>query len=371
MKDRLRAGGALPATAASSPAAHPPSPDGEDTIAIPVFVVVPPRLLLLDIAGPIEVLRQANRVQNKVRFDVSYVGPGTCIQTSIGIALSGIQPLPASLPGAAWVVLGGDVEEVMQSGGGAMLGKSMADAADERVIVEWLRAAIRPGHILISICTGAFLAARAGLLDDFSCTTHHVSCDELARIAPRTRVLENRLFVQDGARHSSAGITAGIDLMLHLIRQAAGQACAAAVARFLVVYIRRNGSDPQLSPWLEGRNHVHPGIHRVQDFIAADLTKSWSLHRLAQIAGTGERHLSRLFHTHVGMSVLGYGNCLRVAHAQMLLRETRLDMERVAEQAGFGSARQLHRTWRKLHQTPPSAARQRAGSKGWGPGLRR
>jgi transcriptional regulator GlxA family with amidase domain len=346
-----------PVTLAAGP---PPSHHAGDTTCIKVFVVVPPRLLLLDIAGPLEVLRQANRVQDHVRFDVFYVGPGTSIQTSIGMTLAGIQILPPSLPDLAWVVLGGDVEEVMLCGGGKGGGKSPEDAADENAIVDWLRRAIRPGHILISICTGAFLAARAGLLDGYACTTHHVSCDELAKIAPRTRVLDNRLFVQDGPRHSSAGITAGVDLMLHLVSQAAGQACAASVARFLVVYVRRNGSDPQLSPWLEGRNHVHPGVHRVQDFIAADLTKSWTLDSLARIAGTGERHLSRLFHTHVGMSVLDYGNRLRVAHAQVLLRETRLDMERVAEQAGFSSARQLHRTWRKLHRTPPSAARPRA-----------
>ncbi len=328
-----------------------------DQICIRVFVVVPPRLLLLDIAGPLEVLRQANRVQTRVRFDVVYVGPGDCISTSIGIELSGIQPLPPALPDLAWVVLGGDVEEVMVCGGVESRGQPDIDATAETAIVDWLRTAIRPGHVLISICTGALLAARAGLLDGFACTTHHVSCNELARIAPRARVLDNRLFVQDGPRHSSAGITAGIDLMLHLICQTAGQACAAAVARFLVVYVRRNGSDPQFSPWLEGRNHVHPGVHRVQDFIAANLMASWTLNGLARIAGTGERHLSRLFHAHVGMSVLDYGNRLRADHAQMLLRETRLDMERVAEQAGFSSARQLHRTWRKLHETPPSAAR--------------
>ena len=101
-------------------------------------------------------------------------------------------------------------------------------------------------------------------------------------------------------------------------------------------------------------------MHRVQDFIAGDLTKSWTLDGLAQVAGTGERHLSRLFHTHVGMSVLDYGNRLRIAHAQTLLRETRLDMERVAERVGFSSARQLHRAWRKVHETPPRAARLRA-----------
>jgi transcriptional regulator GlxA family with amidase domain len=324
---------------------------------IPVFVVIPPRLLLLDVAGPLEVLRQANRVQNSVRFEVLYVGPQATLQTSIGITLSAIEPLPKQLPAGSWVVLAGDVEHVMLCGGKTGPGKSDADAEAEEAIVHWLKTAICPGHKLISICTGALIVARAGLLDGYACTTHYLSYEELAGIAPRARILENRLYVEDGERYSSAGITAGIDLMLHLVHQCTDQSCALAVARYLVVYLRRSGSDPQLSPWLEGRNHIHPAVHRAQDAIAADLTKSWSLSALARVAGASDRHLSRLFHEHVGLSIPEYTNRLRVAYAQELLRETRIDMERVAEQSGFNSTRQLRRAWRRLYKTPPREAR--------------
>jgi transcriptional regulator GlxA family with amidase domain len=324
---------------------------------IPVFVVIPPRLLLLDVAGPLEVLRQANRVQNSVRFEVLYVGPQATLQTSIGITLSAIESLPKELPAGSWVVLAGDVEHVMLCGGKTGPGKSDADAEAEEAIVRWLKTAVRPGHKLISICTGALIVARAGLLDGYACTTHYLSYEELAGIAPRARILENRLYVEDGERYSSAGITAGIDLMLHLVHQCTDQSCALAVARYLVVYLRRSGSDPQLSPWLEGRNHIHPAVHRAQDAIAADLTKSWRLSALARVAGASDRHLSRLFHEHVGLSIPEYTNRLRVAYAQELLRETRIDMERVAEQSGFNSTRQLRRAWRRVHKTPPREAR--------------
>jgi len=334
-----------------------PAMSGNEVRRIPVFVVVPPRLLLLDIAGPLEVLRQANRVQNSVRFEVHCVGPTSSLQTSIGIALAGIEPLPQELPAQSWVVIAGDVEYVMLAGGTPGPGKSVDDETAEKTIVTWLRNVIRPGHKLISICTGALIAARARLLDGYSCTTHYLSCDELAAIAPRARILENRLFVEDGERYSSAGITAGIDLMLHLVHRFTDQSCALAVARYLVVYLRRNGSDPQLSPWLEGRNHIHPAVHRVQDVIAADLSKPWSLRALARIAGASDRHLSRLFHEHVGMSIPEYSNRLRVAYAQELLRETRFDMEHVAEQSGFSSTRQLRRAWQRIHKTPPREAR--------------
>jgi transcriptional regulator GlxA family with amidase domain len=334
-----------------------PSKPGRAIQKIPVFVVVPPRLLLLDIAGPLEVLRQANRVQDSVRFDVRYVGPTTSLDTSIGMTVSGIEPLPATLPAQAWIVLAGDVEQILLPGGTMSAGKSRTDSAHETLIVGWLRTRISPEHKVISICTGALMAARAGLLDGYACTTHYSSCSELAALAPRTRVLENRLYVQDRQRYSSAGITAGIDLMLHIVSQHTGQSSAVAVARYLVVYLRRSGADPQLSPWLEGRNHIHPAIHRVQDAIAADVTQAWNLTRLARIAGASARHLSRLFHEHVGMTVADYRTRLRVALAHDLLQQTSLDMERVAEQAGFASSRQLRRAWRRLHHAPPRTAR--------------
>src|SRR5215813_4408141 len=341
-----------------------PASGPDEVRRVPVFVIVPPRLLLLDIAGPLEVLRQANRVQSSVRFDVRYIGPISSLQTSIGIILTAIEPLPQELPPQSWVVLAGDVEDVMLCGGAHGLGKSAADEEAERAIVTWLKTTVHPGHKLISICTGALIAARAGLLDGYSCTTHYLSYDELRVIAPRARILENRLYVEDGERYSSAGITAGIDLMLHLVHQSTNQSCAVAVAQYLVIYLRRSGSDPQLSPWLEGRNHIHPAVHRVQDAIAADLTKSWSLRALARLAGASDRHLSRLFHEHVGMSIPEYSNRLRVAYAQELLRETRFDMERVAEQSGFSSTRQLRRAWQRIYTGPPREARRHSHPKG-------
>jgi len=329
---------------------------------IQVYVVVPPRLLLLDVAGPLEALRWANQVQGTVHFEVHYVGPSSSLPTSIGLTLTAIEPLPDTLPQGALVLLAGDVEQVMMCGGLASPARTKADAADERTIVEWLQAVIRPGHKLISICSGTLLAGRAGLLDGRACTTHYSCCTELALLAPKAKVLENRLYVEDGECYSSAGITAGVDLMLHILSQLTDQSCAVAVARYLVVYMRRGGDDPQLSPWLEGRNHIHPAVHRVQDAIAADLAKSWNLSRLAKIAGAGDRHLSRLFNENVGMSIKDYTNRLRVALAKELLGQTRLDMECVAERVGFASSRQLRRAWRRIYPTAPRQARNRSNS---------
>jgi transcriptional regulator GlxA family with amidase domain len=324
---------------------------------IPVYVVVLERILLLDVAGPLEVLRAANREQEKLQFIVHYVGPKDAIVSSIGMTVAKIEALPKVLPEGAMLIIPGDVDFLMTPHGVTAPAK---DEAGEGVVVRWLKSVVRPGHRVVSICAGALLAGRAGLLDGYSCTTHHLSCAELAEVAPKARVLENRLFVEDGERYSSAGVTAGIDLTLHLVAQLVDVALAVSVARYLVVYLRRSGSDPQLSPWLDGRNHIHPAVHRVQDAIAADPAKSWNLRTLARIAGASSRHLTRLFQECAGMSITEYKNGLRVALARQLITQTSLDMEQVAERSGFGSTRQLRRAWSRLHETAPSHARNHA-----------
>lgn len=323
--------------------------------SIPIFAVVPPRLLLLDVAGPLEVLRRANIEQQNVRFEVRHVGPDRRLTSSIGLGLANIEPLPKRLPADAIVMLPGSADAVAfgDDPGAADMARS------EATIVAWLRALATADHTVISICSGALLAARAGLLDGYACTTHFSCCAELAALAPQANVLENRLYVEDGTRWSSAGVTAGTDLMLHFVARLCGPAVALAVARYLVVYLRRSGADPQLSPWLEGRNHIHPAVHRAQDAIAADPARAWTLATLARIAGTSPRHLSRLFNEQAGMSLPDYINRLRVALARELLGHTRLDMEHVAERSGFASARQLRRAWRRSYATPPHAARGR------------
>ncbi len=202
-----------------------------------VFVVVPPRTLLLDVAGPIEVLRKANLEQSDVQFEVTFIGPSETAHSSIGLMIANIEPLPESLPDDAMVIISGSAD--IPLGGVGNSGEE--DDALEAQIVSWMRRVIRPGIRLVSICSGALLAARAGLLDGYDCTTHHMAIEELNRLAPTSRVLQNRLFVEDRDRLTSAGITAGIDLMLHIVAEIAGHALALSIARYLVVYLRRSG----------------------------------------------------------------------------------------------------------------------------------
>ena len=216
-------------------------------------------------SGPLEVLRKANDYQRNVRFDTRFVGPVSEVTSSVGLTLSKIEPLPDELP-ARCFRHGARCDRCIQS----WPRRSGRIGAAEEKIVAWLGTVIKPHHTLISICAGALLAGRAGLLDDHFCTTHHVCCAELAKLAPRAKILENQSLCRGRpAILTSAGVTAGIDLMLHLVSCLIDTACAVRIARALVIYLRRTGADPQLSPWLEGRNHLHTAVHRVQDAIAA------------------------------------------------------------------------------------------------------
>ena len=310
----------------------------------PVYFVLLPGTLLVDLAGPADAIRLANRYQRDVRFVSTFVGPLSSVSTSVGITIADLAPLPASVPEDAMIVVCGAVT-------------AMDDASARKTVARWLRTVQRPGQRLVFVCAGALVAAQAGLLDARQCTTHHEDTDELKRLAPKARVLDNRLYVQDGQVYTSAGVTAGLDLMLALIAEIAGPPCAVAVARHMVVYTRRTGADPQLSPWLEGRNHLHPGLHRAQDAIAANPAHPWTATELATVANTSPRHLTRLFHSYASTSPLDYIHRLRVALARELLANSTWDLERVAERSGFGSSRQLRRVWNKYNTLPPSQSR--------------
>lgn len=324
---------------------------------IPILIVLPPRVLLLDLAGPTEILRVAGAAQDQVFFDIAYAAPQAVTQSSVGLQLGGVNPLPGTLEKDAVIVVPGAAHRPLGPAPDAE-----ADARMEAEIVAWLRDMIRPGHMLVTVCEGALLAARAGLLDGYACTTHHTSCARLAQAAPRARVLENRLFVEDRDRLSSAGVTAGVDLMLYLVSLWAGPATALAAARALVVYMRRGPNDPQLSPWLEGRSHLHPAVHRAQDAIAADPARDWSVAELGRIAGASARNLSRLFAAHANMTVSDAVNRSRIALARDLIERTELSMEHVAERCGFGSARHMRRVWRQFHLATPIEQRRTSSS---------
>lgn len=314
---------------------------------IPVHFVLPRGIVLLDVAGPAEAFRVANKLCPGA-FEQHFCGPSTEIESGIpGLHLARIQPLPETLPPEALVIVSGVVGKPIR-----------LDEPEARRIIDWL-AARHPadGFTLMTVCAGALFAAAAGLTRQRECTTHHSCLAQLADMDPSARLHDNRIFVEDGNLVSSAGITAGIDLALHMVSRHCGPRVASEVARDMVVYQRRAGTDSALSPWLEHRNHMHPGVHRVQDAVVRNPAAPWSAQSLAEQAHTSSRHLTRLFREHAGCTPMDYLYQIRVALARDMLRETRLNLEVVAEKSGFGSAQHLRRVWRRFEPQTPSMAR--------------
>ncbi|WP_293765760.1 helix-turn-helix domain-containing protein [uncultured Aquitalea sp.] len=295
-----------------------------------LYFVLTPGFMLLDFAGPAEAFRIAN--QFGAALHLHYCAPHEATPSSLGLPLGGLAPLPDTLPDGAVILIPGAA------------GSADAYAQPEaRTVIAWLRRVFDPArHILATVCSAALLAAEAGWLAHRQCTTHHTLLARLAESAPSARVQDNRVYVQDGPVWSSAGITAGIDMALQMVSQLAGPAIARDAARHMVVYFRRSPGDPQLSPWLAHRNHLHPAVHRAQDLIAAAPDESWPVQRLAEAVHVSARHLSRLFREQAGVSVHDYQTALRLALA-MQWRHAGFSKEKAALAAGFSSARQFNR----------------------------
>jgi transcriptional regulator GlxA family with amidase domain len=311
---------------------------------IDLLFLVLPDSLLLDLAGPAEAFRLANQALRRrglpEAFRLRFAGPSSEITSSVGLTITALEPLPASLPAPTWVVLlgrPGDAPTVLRRERewlaardwlAAVLGTSLGDP--------------QSGHRLLTVCVGSLLAADAGLIGSREVTTHHELLTELERLAPGAQVRDNRVFVEDGPLLSSAGVTAGIDLALHCIAQVCGPTIASTVAQVMVVFARRGTHDPEQSPLLAGRHHLHPAVHRAQDAVCERPADEWTAQALAGVAHVSTRHLTRLFIEHVGVSPRTYVEQVRMALLQHALGRG-LPAKQAAAQAGFGTDRQCRR----------------------------
>jgi transcriptional regulator GlxA family with amidase domain len=323
---------------------------------IDALFVISPHSLLLDIAGPAEAFRLANLHRalrrQPPRFRLRFAAPSATLRTSVGLALADLEPLPARLDSPTWVVLVGQPNVHVNQVTPAITATAQWLS---RTLHHHLQAADSP-HRLVTVCSGALLAARAGLLGHRRCTTHHELIDALRLLARQAQVVDNRVFVVDGPVASSAGVTAGIDLALHLIAAECGEALAASIAKDMVVYLRRSSRDPELSPFLGHRRHTHAAVHKVQDAIGAEPERDWDMAALAGVGHVTERHLLRLFMDHAGASPMQCLQAIRLERARQSL-EHGSSVTDAAEVAGFGSSLNLRRAWNRQWGGSPRDAR--------------
>ena len=300
-----------------------------------IFALLP-EVEILDLAGPLQAFHEANLLER--RFAIRTCATTPRLRTDQGLVLADLEPLPAAGEGDLIVVPGM---------------KYRATQHVDRSVIRWLKTSAAAGAQVASICTGAFILGEAGLLDGKRCTTHWSRTSELRQRFPKARVVDNRLFVSDGAVTTSAGIASGIDMALALIEHSHGPLTAAAVAREMVVYIRRDGAHEQESIYLDYRTHLHPGIHRAQDWLTQHPDTKTTLAELAAVAGMSARNLTRMFRATTGLTIKDFATRVRLELARTLLHDPQLTVDGVASRCGFENARQLRRVWKSAFGGTP------------------
>ena len=308
-------------------------------------------LQLLDLAGPVEVLRTATLLgaQPGYRTVVATPGGGP-VRSESGIEVG------ADLSVAALRRRRAPVDLLVVVGG---LG---VDAArdDTRLLRDI--AALAEGALRVaSVCSGALLLAAAGVLDGRRATTHWASCDRLADEYPSVDVVPDQIYVRDGDVWTSAGVTAGIDLALALVEDDHGPDLAHSIAGWLVVFARRPGGQAQFSAQLRAQPARSPSIADLQGWLPDHLAEDLTVEALARRAAMSPRTFARSFRTEVGATPAAYVEALRVEAARRLLETTDLTVTAVAQRVGLNHAETLHRAFRRRVGTTPDRYRQHFG----------
>jgi transcriptional regulator GlxA family with amidase domain len=313
-----------------------------------IDVLAFPAVQLLDVTGPLQVFATANDHVVEAGGEPPYVlrvvaqgGRSVMSSAGLGIAADPLPPIDEALD--TLIIAGGIGVEA---------------AAADPVLVDWVRERASRARRVASVCTGAFLLAASGVLDGRRAATHWSCCAELARRFPAVRVEADPIFVHDGPVWTSAGVTAGIDLALALLEEDLGRTMALAVARYLVVFLKRPGGQAQFSAALslQAADDKFGALH---DWISQHLADNISLPVLASQAGMSERSFSRHYAEATGLTPAHAVERLRVEAARRLLSESRLPVKRISQRCGFGSEETMRRSFLRLLATTPQDYRAR------------
>ena len=310
-----------------------------------IVAVVFPDVQSLDVTGPTEVFSIAQRLGH-APYEIELVASSAApLRASSGLRL---------VPDRAVSVCRGPIDTLVVAGG---LGTAAA-RRDER-LVAWLRDAAGRSRRVASVCTGAFLLAKAGLLDGRRATTHWDSCAALRRNHPEVTVEPDPIFVRDGDVYTSAGVTAGIDLALALVEEDAGRDAALEVARQLVVFVQRPGGQTQFSAQLAHPAARRPTLRELQAWLPDHLDEELTVETLAERAFMSPRNFARAFRREVGVTPAAYVASLRVERARLELEAGDAPVEVVAHRCGFGTVETMRRSFRRRLHTSPAEYRDR------------
>jgi transcriptional regulator GlxA family with amidase domain len=317
-----------------------------------VAVLAYPDVQILDVVGPLEVFARTSRWLRNHRgheedaYDVEIVGLGRgAFRTSSGMRLYADR-------GFADVGRGLDTLLVA---GGIGSDRYVSDAS----LVRWIRRQARWVRRLASVCTGAFFLAAAGLLDGRRATTHWASCEELARRFPEVQVEPDRLFVREGRIWTSAGVTAGMDMALALVEEDHGRDVALAVARVLVMFVKRPGGQAQFSAQLAHQLAEREPFRELQAYIVDNPRADLAVETLARRVGMSPRHFARVFTREVGATPARFVTRVRVEAARRMLEDSSAHLESICASCGLGTLESMRRAFLRTVGVPPGDYRAR------------
>ncbi|KUL58602.1 MULTISPECIES: GlxA family transcriptional regulator [unclassified Streptomyces] len=317
-----------------------------------VVIAVFPDVDLLDVTGPAEVFALAGReTGGRAGYEVLLAGPEAgAVRTSAGVRL---------LTDLAFADTG-RVDTLLVPGAVDMTDQGPVARIDAEVVA-WLAATAPRARRVASVCVGAHLLAAAGLLDGHTATTHWSTAAQLAADHPAVTVDPDPIFVRTdrGRLWTGAGISACLDLALALVAEDQGEEVALAVARQLVMYLKRQGGQSQFSVPLSRPASARRDIDELRAHIADHLTDDLSAAALAARMCLSERHFARVFKQETGVSAAEYVEAARVEAARRLLEGTDHSLEQVAAASGLGSVETLHRAFRRQVSGTPAAYRRR------------
>jgi transcriptional regulator GlxA family with amidase domain len=306
-----------------------------------VMVVVLDGVQALDVAGPLDVFAEANTfLPEQDRYEVSFVG----VSRGVVSCSNGMQ---VTVP-FGYEDYQGNADLVLVAGG-----PQIPDFAPDNAFLAWLRRSVEKAGRFGSVCNGAFILGRAGLLDGRQVTTHWSDARRLAQDFPLAQVLPDKIFIRDGALFTSAGVTSGIDLCLALVAEDFGRELAVRVAKRLVVYMQREGGQSQYSPYFAEEQQEDAVIARVRQYVKEHLTETPSIEQLANDILVSRRTFSRIFAKSAHMTPLAFVEQVRIDVARGMLEETDMPLKTVAYRAGFRSAGHMRMAFsRRLGVTP-------------------
>ncbi|GIF63670.1 AraC family transcriptional regulator [Asanoa ishikariensis] len=308
-----------------------------------VAILVYDGVTMLDIAGPAEVFKEANRFG--ADYTIVLLSPtGAEVTSNLGFRMS----------------VDGGVS--VQSAFDTLLVPGSDRYPRARVPADLVDAVRVPvADRIASVCTGAFILAAAGMLDGKRATTHWKVTHELALRCPTCQVEPDAIYVRDGTTYTSAGVTAGIDLALALVEDDLGADVAREVARRLVVYMQRTGGQSQFSAPLQGPPPRSPTLRKVTDLVSANPQGEHSLGELAKHLNVSTRHLNRLFHDELSTTPARYVESIRFDLARTLLDQG-YTATQAATMAGFPSYESMRRVFARRLSISPSAYQRRFGT---------